>query len=91
LVGRFHQSELTQPDFAARHGIGVSTLGKRLHRGGQVILTPVKSQEATLPTPGKNVDEREIPTFFYFTVDPAWYCSSLTFSIQSTSLPSSAS
>ena len=51
LLARFRQSQLTQETFAARHGIGVSTLGKWLHRESQKSLPPVKFREVTLPKP----------------------------------------
>ena len=51
LLARFHQSQMTQEAFAARHGIGVSTLGKWLHRESQKSLQPVKFREVTLPKP----------------------------------------
>ena len=51
LLARFHQSQMTQEAFAARHGIGVSTLGKWLQRESQKRLPPVKFQEVTLPNP----------------------------------------
>jgi transposase-like protein len=51
LLARFHQSQMTQEAFAARHGIGVSTLGKWLHRESQKRLPPVKFQEVKLPNP----------------------------------------
>jgi transposase-like protein len=51
LLARFHQSQMTQKDIAARHGIGLSTLGKWLHRESQESLPPVKFQEVTLPNP----------------------------------------
>jgi transposase-like protein len=51
LVTLFHQSQLTQRDFAARHGVGLSTLGKWLHREGKKRLPPVKFHEVALPNP----------------------------------------
>ena len=53
LVTRFRQSQLTQREFAARHGIGLSTLGKWLQCEGKATLPPVKFQEVRLlnPTP----------------------------------------
>ena len=48
---RFHRSRLTQRDFAARHGIGLSTLGKWLRCEGKVKLPRVKFQEVRLPNP----------------------------------------
>ena len=49
LLARFHQSQLTQRAFAARHGIGLSTLGKRLRVQAQATLPLVKFQEVVLP------------------------------------------
>jgi hypothetical protein len=49
LLARYHQSQLTQRDFAARHEIGLSTLHKWLRREGQVPVPPVKFQEVALP------------------------------------------
>lgn len=51
LLARFHKSQMTQEAFAARHGIGVSTLGKWLQRAKQKSLPPVKFREVTLPDP----------------------------------------
>ena len=48
---RFHRSQLTQRDFAARHGIGLSTLGKWLQCESKAKLPPVRFQEVRLPTP----------------------------------------
>ncbi len=50
LVTRFHHSQLTQRQFAARHGIGLSTLSKWLRRESKQSLPPVKFQEMTLPS-----------------------------------------
>ena len=52
LVGRYHRSQLTQAEFAARHGIGVSTLGKWLReaRGVESSQPPLRFQEVTLPS-----------------------------------------
>jgi transposase-like protein len=49
LLASFHQSQLTQRAFAARHGIGLSTLGKWLRGEGQTTLPRVKFQEVVLP------------------------------------------
>jgi transposase-like protein len=49
LLARFHQSQLTQRDFATRHGIGLSTLGKWLRVGGKATPSPVEFQEVVLP------------------------------------------
>ena len=51
LVTRFHQSQLTQRDFAARHGIGLSTLSKWLRLERDVGPAKVKFHEVRLPNP----------------------------------------
>ena len=51
LVTRFHQSKLTQRQFAARHGIRLSTLSKWLRREGEKSFPPVKFQEVALSNP----------------------------------------
>jgi transposase-like protein len=53
LVARFHRSRLTQRDFAARHGIGFSTLSKWLRLERDAVPAKVKFQEVQLlnPTP----------------------------------------
>jgi transposase-like protein len=51
LVTRFHRSRLTQRDFAARHGIGLSTLNKWLRLERDAVPAKVKFQEVRLPTP----------------------------------------
>ena len=50
LVTCFHQSQLTQRQFATRHGIGLSTLSKWLRRESKQSSPPVKFQEVVLPT-----------------------------------------
>ena len=49
FLARFHQSQLTQRDFANRHGIGLSTLSKWLRVESETPSPPVKFQEVTLP------------------------------------------
>src|SRR5450432_1382646 len=49
LLARFHQSQMTQRDFASRHGLGLSTLGKWLHGESQTALPPLQFQEVVLP------------------------------------------
>ena len=51
LLTRFHQSQLTQRDFAARHGVGLSTLSKWLRLERDVGPAKVSFQEVRLPTP----------------------------------------
>jgi hypothetical protein len=46
---RFHQSKLTQRDFAHRHGVGLSTLVKWLRLERNAVPTKVKFQEVRLP------------------------------------------
>ena len=45
---RFHESQLTQRDFANRHGVGLSTLSKWLRVESEAAPPPVKFQEVTL-------------------------------------------
>ena len=49
LLARFHENQLTQRDFAGRHGIGLSTLSKWLRVESEAPSPPVKFQEVTLP------------------------------------------
>ncbi len=49
LLARYHQSQLTQRDFAARHGMGLSTLGKWLRDADKAPLPSVTFQEVALP------------------------------------------
>ena len=49
LLVRFHKSQMTQRDFAVRHGIGMSTLSKWLGCGDKADLAPVKFREVVLP------------------------------------------
>ena len=42
LVARFHESQMTQRDFAVRHGVGLSTLSKWLRYEDKADLAPVK-------------------------------------------------
>jgi transposase-like protein len=51
FLADFHQSDLTQRDFAVRHGVGLSTLGKWLRDEGKATFPPVKFQEVRLPNP----------------------------------------
>jgi transposase-like protein len=51
LVARFHRSQLTQRDFAARHGVGLSTLNKWLRLERDAVPAKVKFQEVRLPNP----------------------------------------
>jgi transposase-like protein len=49
LVARFHKSQMTQRDFAVRHGIGMSTLSKWLRVEVKPKPPRVKFQEVVLP------------------------------------------
>jgi transposase-like protein len=49
LLARFHKGQLTQRDFASRHGVGLSTLSKWLRCEEKTAMPPVKFQEVTLP------------------------------------------
>src|SRR5271165_6051777 len=49
FLEQFHQSEMSQRDFATRHGVGLSTLCKWLRLENEAASTPVKFQEVTLP------------------------------------------
>ena len=51
LLARYHQSQLTQREFAARHGIGYSTLSKWLRLERDVGPAKVSFQEVRLPNP----------------------------------------
>src|SRR5580658_9561888 len=50
FLARFHQSQLTQRDFASRHGVGLSTLSKWLRIENEAVSPSVKFQEMTLPS-----------------------------------------
>src|SRR5271154_369959 len=49
LLARFHESQLTQRDFAGKHGVGLSTLSKWLRVESEAPSPPMKFQEVTLP------------------------------------------
>jgi transposase-like protein len=51
LLARFHESKLTQRDFAKQHGVGLSTLNKWLRLEREAVPTKVKFQEVRLPSP----------------------------------------
>jgi transposase-like protein len=48
---RFHESKLTQRDFAKQHGVGLSTLNKWLRLEREAVSMKVKFQEVRLPHP----------------------------------------
>jgi len=51
LLAKFHQSQLTQREFATQHGIGMSTLSKWLRLERDAPSPTVKFQEVRIPTP----------------------------------------
>jgi len=51
LLTRFHQSQLTQREFATQHAIGMSTLSKWLRLERDAVPAKVKFQEVRLPSP----------------------------------------
>ena|ERR1017187_6460935 len=51
LVRRFCRSQLTQREFARRHGIGLSTLSKWLRLERDAVPAKVKFHEVRLPNP----------------------------------------
>jgi transposase-like protein len=51
FLADFHQNEMTQRDFANRHGVGLSTLSKWLRLECDAVPTKVKFQEVRLPNP----------------------------------------
>jgi hypothetical protein len=51
LLAKFHQSQLTQREFATQHAIGMSTLSKWLRLERDAVPAKVKFQEVRLPNP----------------------------------------
>jgi len=51
LLIRFRRNEMTQRDFANRHGVGLSTLVKWLRLERDSVPPKVKFQEIRLPNP----------------------------------------
>jgi hypothetical protein len=51
LLAKFHQSQLTQREFATQHAIGMSTLSKWLRLEREAPAPKVKFQEVRLPNP----------------------------------------
>jgi transposase-like protein len=51
FLARFHESKLTQRDFAYRHGVGLSTLVKWLRLERDAVPAKLKFQEVRLPNP----------------------------------------
>ena len=50
-MARFHKSQLSQREFATKHGIGMSTLSKWLRLERDATPPKVKFQEVRLPNP----------------------------------------
>jgi transposase-like protein len=53
LLAKFHQSQLTQREFATEHAIGMSTLSKWLRLEREASAPKVKFQEVRLPNPAR--------------------------------------
>jgi hypothetical protein len=51
FLARFHESKLTQRDFANRHGVGLSTLVKWLRLERDAVPPKVKFREVRLSNP----------------------------------------
>jgi hypothetical protein len=51
ILALFHESKLTQRDFANQHGVGLSTLVKWLRLEREAVPMKVKFKEVRLPTP----------------------------------------
>ena len=51
LLARFHESQLTQSEFATQHGLGLSTLSKWLRLEREIVPAKVEFQEVRLPSP----------------------------------------
>ena len=54
LLAKFHQSQLTQSEFATQHGVGLSTLSKWLRLERDSVPAKVAFQEVRLPSPAKH-------------------------------------
>jgi transposase-like protein len=51
LLAKFHQSQLSQNEFAAQHNIGLSSLSRWLRLERATVPLKVKFQEVRLPSP----------------------------------------
>ena len=51
LLARFHESQLTQSEFATEQGVGLSTLSKWLRLERAAVPPKIKFQEVRLPNP----------------------------------------
>ena len=54
MLARFHESQLTQSEFATQHGVGLSTLSKWLRLERDSVPAKVAFQEVRLPSPVKH-------------------------------------
>jgi transposase-like protein len=54
LLARFHQSQLTQHDFATQNGVGLSTLSKWLRLERDAVPPKVEFQEVRLSNPASS-------------------------------------
>jgi transposase-like protein len=51
LLAQFHQSQLTQQEFANQHGVGLSSLSRWLRLERDAEPPKIKFQEVQLPSP----------------------------------------
>ena len=51
LLARFHKGQLTQSDFTAQHGVGLSTLSRWLRLEREPVPFKINFQEVRLPNP----------------------------------------
>jgi transposase-like protein len=51
MLARFHETQLTQSEFATQHGVGLSTLSKWLRLEREAGPAQVKFQEVRMPNP----------------------------------------
>jgi transposase-like protein len=63
----FHESQLTQSEFASHHGGGLSTLSKWLRLERDAVPAKVKFQEVRLPSPPQ-------PDTLYWDGSGLWAC-----------------
>jgi transposase-like protein len=54
LLARFHQSQLTQSEFASQHGVGLSTLSRWLRLEREAVPAKVEFQEVPLHNPASH-------------------------------------
>jgi hypothetical protein len=60
LLARFHESQLTQSEFATQNGVGLSTLSKWLRLERETVLAKVKFQEARRMLVEEKLETQEI-------------------------------